>query len=132
MAAHGEASESHEAASRRPLQSRRQNLLSQLASIITTSRSLRGTTVQIFVISVGGVTKGGWPFLRVLFWPMHTVYPIYKIDMSSRRSSAKDKNFEQYLIDCNIYREGHESNDRPSPEPSDIDEIKEKMAIPRA
>ncbi len=51
---------------------------------------------------------------------------------SRRRSSAYDADFEQYLIDHSVYPEGYEyPDDRQTPEPGDLDEIRQRLAMPR-
>ncbi|ATY65041.1 hypothetical protein A9K55_005004 [Cordyceps militaris] len=51
----------------------------------------------------------------------------------AKRSSAYDKDFEQNLIDHNIYPEGFKHTDgRTTPEPNNLDSIVESLAYPRA
>ncbi|TQV90119.1 hypothetical protein IF1G_11228 [Cordyceps javanica] len=55
------------------------------------------------------------------------------VTSKAKRSSAYDKDFEQNLIDHNIYPKGYEYPDNDSiPEPSNMDAIVEALAAPRA
>ncbi|KAM3447380.1 hypothetical protein MY3296_008775 [Beauveria thailandica] len=55
------------------------------------------------------------------------------VSSRAKRSSAYDKDFEQNLIDHNIYPKGYEyPNDNSIPEPSNLDDIVEALAAPRA
>ncbi|MCJ1248804.1 serine/threonine protein kinase [Trapelia coarctata] len=50
----------------------------------------------------------------------------------SRRSSAYDADFEQHLVDHGIYPEGYEyPNGRPTPEPSNLNQIHQRLATAR-
>ncbi|KAM3522944.1 hypothetical protein MY4038_008388 [Beauveria bassiana] len=55
------------------------------------------------------------------------------VSSKAKRSSAYDKDFEQNLIDNDIYPEGFEHRDgRSTPEPNNLDEIVKDLAHPRA
>ncbi|KAJ3494995.1 hypothetical protein NLG97_g3708 [Lecanicillium saksenae] len=55
------------------------------------------------------------------------------VSSKAKRSSAYDKDFEQNLIDYNIYPKGYEYPDDDSiPEPNNLDDIVEALAAPRA
>lgn len=55
------------------------------------------------------------------------------VSSRAKRSSAYDKDFEQNLIDHNIYPKGYEYPDDDSiPEPNNLDDIVEALAAPRA
>ncbi|KAJ3499414.1 hypothetical protein NLG97_g349 [Lecanicillium saksenae] len=55
------------------------------------------------------------------------------VSSRAKRSSAYDKDFEQNLIDHDIYPEGFEHTDgRSTPEPNNLDDIVEGLAHPRA
>ncbi|KAK8142574.1 hypothetical protein G3M48_008555 [Beauveria asiatica] len=55
------------------------------------------------------------------------------VSSRAKRSSAYDKDFEQNLIDHNIYPKGYEyPDDNSIPEPSNLDDIVEALAAPRA
>ncbi|KGQ07756.1 hypothetical protein BBAD15_g6917 [Beauveria bassiana D1-5] len=55
------------------------------------------------------------------------------VSSRAKRSSAYDKDFEQNLIDNDIYPEGFEHRDgRSTPEPNNLDEIVKGLAHPRA
>lgn len=51
---------------------------------------------------------------------------------SGKRSSAYDDNFEQHLIDYNIYPEEYDyPNDRQTPEPNDLEGFHRRLQLPR-
>ncbi|KAM0417372.1 hypothetical protein ACHAPT_012606 [Fusarium lateritium] len=55
------------------------------------------------------------------------------VNTGSRKSSAYDDNFEQHLIDNDIYPEGHEyPENRATPQPSDLDQIHQALLVTRA
>ncbi|KAM3428581.1 hypothetical protein MY4824_008729 [Beauveria thailandica] len=55
------------------------------------------------------------------------------VSSKAKRSSAYNEDFEQHLIDNNIYPEGFEHRDRRlTPEPDNMDEIIKGLAHPRA
>lgn len=55
------------------------------------------------------------------------------VSSKAKRSSAYDKDFEQNLIDHNIYPKGYEYPDDDSiPEPSNLDDIVQVLSAPRA
>jgi hypothetical protein len=55
------------------------------------------------------------------------------ISSKARRSSAYDDDFEQHLIDYDVYPEGHEyANDRQTPEPGNMDEARLELLAARA
>ncbi|KAK5651101.1 hypothetical protein OQA88_13283 [Cercophora sp. LCS_1] len=55
------------------------------------------------------------------------------ISSKARRSSAYDDDFEQHLLDYDVYPEGYEyANDRQTPEPGNMDEARLELLAPRA
>lgn len=55
------------------------------------------------------------------------------ISSKARRSSAYDDDFEQHLIDYDVYPEGYEyTNDRQTPEPGNMDEARLELLAARA
>jgi hypothetical protein len=55
------------------------------------------------------------------------------LSSKAKRSSAYDKDFEQNLVDHNIYPEGYEhTDDRSTPEPNNLDDIVQVLSDPRA
>lgn len=54
------------------------------------------------------------------------------ISSKAKRSSAYDKDFEQKLLDNNVYPEGFEHADRTTPEPNNLDGIIQGLSDPRA
>lgn len=54
------------------------------------------------------------------------------ISSKAKRSSAYDRDFEQKLVDNNVYPEGFEHADRTTPEPNNLDGIIQGLSNPRA
>lgn len=64
---------------------------------------------------------------------IQNIYATSLPSKTPRKPSAYDKNFEQHLIDHNIYLEGYEYPEgRRTPEPSNIDQIHRELLVPRA